>query len=68
MTFHIYADTGEKGGPFASMPLAHKHARALLIGNKKCETVELRPALSSFSGQGYGPNHKLSFYIHKIPA
>ena len=35
MTFKIYADTGEKGGPFASLPLAFKHARALFLGNKK---------------------------------
>jgi hypothetical protein len=61
MTFHIYADTGEKGGPYGSLPLAFKHARAIIIGNKKTKVIELRPA-SSFANGGYGESHKYSFY------
>jgi hypothetical protein len=64
MTFHIYADTGEKGGPFASLPLAQKHAYALLLGNKKSQVVELRPVSSSAQG-GYGPDHRYSFYRYR---
>jgi hypothetical protein len=31
MTFKIYTDTGETYGPFGSLPLAQKHARAIPI-------------------------------------
>lgn len=61
MTFHIYADTGEKGGPYRSLPLAFKHARALVLGNKKTKVIELRPASSQING-GFEEDHKYSFY------
>ena len=64
MTFHIYADTGEKGGPFGSMPLAQKHARALIIGNKRCKAVELRPSLSSTKG-GFASSNRFSVYKYR---
>ena len=54
MTFKIYTNTGENYGPFGSIVLAQKHARAKFAENKKIEAIELRPSISSATG-GYGP-------------
>ena len=64
MTFKIFTDTGASYGPFGSLPLAQKHARAKLAENKRCKAVELRPSLSSATG-GYGESHRLSFYKYR---
>ena len=64
MTFKIFTDTGESYGPYGSLPLAQKHARAKFFENKKIEAIELRPSISSATG-GYGPSHRLSFYRYR---
>jgi hypothetical protein len=64
MTFKIFTDTGESYGPFGSLPLAQKHARAKFAENKKVQAIELRPSISSAKG-GYGPSHRLSFYRYR---
>jgi hypothetical protein len=55
----LYTDTGEVYGPFGSLPLAQKHARAKLVENTRMKAVELRPSVSPVKG-GYGPRHRLS--------
>ena len=64
MTFKIYTNTGENDGPFGSIVLAQKHARAKFAENKKIEAIELRPSISSATG-GYGLSHRLSFYRYR---
>jgi hypothetical protein len=59
MTFKIYTDTGESYGPFGSLSIAQKHARAKLAENTRRKAVELRPSVSLVKG-GYGPRHRLS--------
>ena len=54
-----FTDTGKSYGPFGSLPLAQKHARAKRIEDKAMEAVELRPSVSPVKG-GYVPRHRLS--------
>ena len=61
MTFKIYTDDGKVYGPYGSLSLAQKWARAKLAGNKLRRVVEIRPAVSVVSG-GFGLKHKGSFY------
>ena len=60
MTFKIYTDPGESYGPFGSLSVAQKHARAKLVENTRMKAVELRPSVSPVKG-GYGPRHRLPF-------
>jgi hypothetical protein len=61
MTFKIFGSTGARGGPYGSLPLAQKHATAMLLSDKRIKAVELRPVSSPNQG-GYGPKHVGSFY------
>lgn len=61
MRFYIFTSTGQRYGPFGTLPIAQKNAVAKLLEDKRIKAVELRPSVSPWGG-GYGPKHRGSFY------
>ena len=54
MTFNLYTDDGRVFGPYGSLPLAQKQARAKLAENTRRKIVEIRPV---FAGKGAFSRH-----------
>jgi hypothetical protein len=61
VTFHLFTSTGQKFGPYGSLPLAQKEAVAKLLGDRRVRGVEIRPSCSLHGGD-YNRYHKGSFY------